>query len=153
MAAFMAHTIYSTTPRPAAPGEARPGPETQAARGLCGRVAAVEKKRLAGHEIGARRREIDRQRTDLLGPPDPPRRNVTRQPLIDRRIRKSLVGHVGREPAQRARERDDATLRRSIDRVTWQAHLTEDRGDVDHLAGLLGDQVGRRRATSVEHAG
>src|SRR5712664_4564641 len=92
MAAFMAHTIYSTTPRPATPREARPVPETQAARGLCGRVAAVEKKRLAGHEIGARRREIDRQRTDLLGPPDPPRRNVTRQPLIDRRIRKSLVG-------------------------------------------------------------
>src|SRR5262249_7544409 len=62
---------------------------------LRGRVAAVEEERLAGHEVGAGRRQIDRQRSDLLGPPDASRRNVAGQALVDRRVGERLVGHVG----------------------------------------------------------
>src|SRR6266403_4331766 len=129
---------------------------------LRGRVAAVEEERLAGHEVGARGGEVDGQRADLLGPSDTAGRDVARQALVDRRVGERLVGHVRREPArrdrvhldvvprpldpERARERDDAALRRAVNRVARQADLTENRGDVDHLAGLLANQVRGGRA-------
>src|SRR6266436_4036515 len=61
---------------------------------LRGRVAAVEEERLAGHEVGARRRQIDGQRPDLLGPADSSGRDVPGQALVDRRVRERLAGHV-----------------------------------------------------------
>src|SRR5262249_14538089 len=133
---------------------------------LRGRVAAVEEDRLARHEVRARRGEIYGEWPDLLGPPDAASRDVAGQALVDGGDGERLVGHVGLEPArrdrvdlhvvprplhaERARERDDAALPRAVDRVARQADLAEHRGDVDHLAGLLRDQVGRGGPTAVE---
>src|SRR5437870_13677395 len=47
------------------------------------RSASVEEDRLAGHEVGGRRGEVDRQRPDLLGLSHPAHRDVPRQALAD----------------------------------------------------------------------
>src|SRR5207249_4761943 len=108
------------------------------------------------------------RKTDFLGPPDPAHGDVAREPLVDPRVRKRLVGHGRGEPsrgdrvhldrvagpldAERACERDHAALGRGVDRVAGEPHLPQHRGDVDDLARRLRDEVGGRRAATVEGA-
>src|SRR5436305_12241311 len=68
---------------------------------LPGGMAAVQEDRLTGHEGRRLRRQIDGQGPDLLGPPDPAHRDVSREPLVDLRVRERGIGHVRGEPPRR----------------------------------------------------
>src|SRR5947208_7106984 len=112
---------------------------------LPGGMAAVQEDRLTGHEGRRLRRQIDGQGPDLLGPPDPAHGDVSRETLVDLRVRERGIGHVRGEPARRdrvhldpvagpldaegPREGDDAALGGGVEGVAGQPHLPQDRRD------------------------
>ena len=131
-------------------------------------MAPGEEAGLPGHEVRRGGGEVDHQRPDLVETSGAAGRHVAEEPLPDAGIAEGDRVHVGHEPAGRdrvdldrvagplhgesPRETRDPTLGCRVDTVAGQAHLREHRGDVDDLAGLLGDQVRRGGPAAVEGA-